>query len=74
VIPPPVLATGFVALDIVYPAGGAPPVEMLGGPCGNLAANLAVLGVPVALLARLGQDEEAARVIDELAAFGVDTR
>jgi fructokinase len=71
---PLVLATGFVALDRIYPAGGAQPVEMAGGPCGNLAANLAVLGVPVALLARLGQDEEAARVIDELAAFGVDTR
>lgn len=73
-IPPPVLATGFVALDIVYPAGGAPPVEMLGGPCGNLAANLALLDVPVALVARLGDDREAARVIEELASFGVDTR
>jgi sugar/nucleoside kinase (ribokinase family) len=70
---PAVLAAGFVALDRIFPWGGAPPVEDLGGPAGNVAANLAVLGTASAVVARLGADREGALVIDALASLGVDT-
>ncbi len=47
--------------------------RVAGGMAGNVAVALARLGVPVRVLGRVGDDEEAAFVLDGLARAGVDT-
>jgi pseudouridine kinase len=68
------LDLGARALRPVRP-GTSNPVEIvtgLGGVARNVAATLGRLGVPVALVSRLGRDEAAETVLAGAAAFGVD--
>jgi fructokinase len=49
-----------------------PDAERLGGAPANVAYHLAVIGRPVALVSRVGDDEPGRRAAAELAAAGVD--
>lgn len=68
---PDILATGFVALDVIWRPHRTDASLAAGGSCGNVAATLASIGHDVALVARLGADAEAAAVIDDLVRAGV---
>ncbi|KTE18373.1 hypothetical protein ATE67_18695 [Sphingopyxis sp. H050] len=68
---PDILATGFVALDVIWRPGRKGASLAAGGSCGNVAATLASFGNDVALVAKLGADAEAAAVIDDLVRAGV---
>ncbi len=44
-----------------------------GGAGGNVAAGLALLGIPTAIIAAVGRDQRGEDLITDLAAYGVDT-
>jgi sugar/nucleoside kinase (ribokinase family) len=78
-----VTVVGDVGLDVVAQVRGdivpgqdtrAGVVVTPGGAGGNTAAWLAAYGVPVSLLARVGDDEAGRTAAAELAAAGVDCR
>ncbi len=77
----PVLVLGSAAIDTVaYPQtpleeGVAVPAHMRtasGGVARNIAENLARLGQPVIFLSAVGRDAAGDRLLEELAALGVD--
>jgi fructokinase len=67
-----VLSTGFSVLDVLRV--GSTTQHRAGGTAGNVAANLAWLGVKSALLARVGDDPAGHRFRNDLAAAGVNVR
>lgn len=79
---PPVVVLGDVLLDRILrvralpPPGGDAAVlaleERPGGAGLNVACALAKLGVPCAVVSRVGRDEAGRRLVDHLAASGVD--
>lgn len=64
---PPIICWGEVLWDR-FPDG-----DRLGGAVANVAWHLAMLGAPVALVTRVGDDEDGREAIRRLAARGVDT-
>jgi fructokinase len=64
---PPIICWGEVLWDR-FPDG-----SVLGGAVANVAWHLAMLGAPVALVTRVGDDEPGRDAIAKLAARGVDT-
>src|SRR5271168_650848 len=53
-----VAGTGLTAVDRIYAAGRAGPLEALGGSCGNVLVSLAMLGHSVTPLVTLGVDPQ----------------
>ena len=78
-----VMVVGQIARDLVLripdvpgPLNTAPVrarLEMLGGKGANQAVGLAQLGVPVALLGVVGDDDVGRRLLDQARSDGVDT-
>ena len=81
---PRVLVVGDVMLDRYCHGSGSPgashpacptkPVDEVPGGAANVAANAAALGAHVMLAGFIGEDDEGARLEDQLAAAGVDCR
>lgn len=67
-----VVGTGFTALDRVVSEDHV-SIETLGGSCGNVLISLAMLGRRVAPVLELGDDDTAARLIEEFLEAGTDT-
>lgn len=68
-----VLATGFVALDVISTPKASGPTAEVGGSCANVACALAALGTSVGIIARVGMDPDGEHVTRELAAKSIDT-
>jgi fructokinase len=64
-----VAGTGFVVLDRIY-VDGQPPVEALGGSCGNILLSLAMLSRNVAPVLSLGDDDVGRSMVAEFATAG----
>jgi fructokinase len=64
------LSTGFTALDIIV--RGDEIWHAAGGTAANVAANLRFLGWEAALAGRVGDDETAVRLSNDLRSAGVD--
>lgn len=78
----PVLVVGAAGVDLVgrldgeIKSGTSNPANIrtsFGGVARNVAENLARLGNPVTLLTAVGDDENGDRLLEEIAATGVDT-
>ena len=68
------VGSGLVTLDIVVDTASPDKyIARSGGSCGNVMAILAYLGWKAHPITRLGQDQAAGIVVDDLAHFGVDT-
>lgn len=70
---PTCVGAGFVALDIIYAKGQAPSF-LAGGSCGNVMTTLSYMGWNTYPVARLGNDAEGRRIIQDMKGWGVDTR
>jgi fructokinase len=66
-----VLSTGYITLDVLI--HGKTIRHAAGGTAGNVAANLAWLGVRSSVAGVVGEDGPGALVIDDLRTAGVDT-
>lgn len=78
---PVCIGSGMVSLDIIYgpvtprrpgSTDGAPDMSA-GGSCGNVLTMLAYLGWHSYPLARLGDDPEASRILEDMKHWGVQT-
>lgn len=69
---PKIVSWGEVLWDRFLDARGAPTSSVLGGAPSNVAWHLALLGSPVALATRVGDDEDGRAATRRLAARGVD--
>lgn len=68
------VGSGLVTLDVVVDAESPDQyVTRSGGSCGNVMNILSYLGWRTYPVTRLGQDQAAQVVLDDLAQFGVDT-
>jgi fructokinase len=65
-----VLAVGYIVLDVVEASGLVR--RSAGGTAGNVAANLAWLGVRAGVLARVGVDPAGEMIVNDLRSEGVD--
>lgn len=70
---PSVLTIGYLVLDVVS-GDGAAQVRSAGGTSGNVAANLAWLGVDVGVVGRIGNDVASEFVVGDLRSQGVGIR
>ncbi len=66
-----VLVVGEALVDVVTVEGG-PAVEHVGGSPLNVAVGLGRLGVPTTFAAQVGDDEHGQRIVEHLAASGVE--
>ena len=66
------MGTGLVALDVIYPPGGAAPHCRAGGSCCNVLSILAWLGWRSCPVARLGDDPDAREIMRDMSRLGVD--
>lgn len=74
VIDPIVLGSGLLALDVLVQEPAKTPVRCAaGGTCGNVLSILSYLGWTAYPAAKLGQNDAAQVVIDDLESFGVCT-
>ena len=72
--PPRLLAAGYLTLDmIVRDLTKGDYWHSAGGTCGNVSIFTSALGVKVSLLARIGKDQRAQRILRDMDAAGVDT-
>ena len=72
--PPRLLAAGYLTLDmIVRDLAKGDYWHSAGGTCGNVSIFTSALGVEVSLLARMGKDQRARRILHYMDAAGVDT-
>ena len=72
---PSCIGSGLIALDVVF--NRAAPDNYIvrsGGSCGNVMSILSYLGWKTLPVAKLGQDDAAAIVLEDLIRFGVDTK
>jgi sugar/nucleoside kinase (ribokinase family) len=68
------IGTGLITLDVVMNGHPTHPLgTWAGGSCGNVLAILAFLGWTTRPIARMGDDTSAAKLMNDLAAWGVDT-
>lgn len=68
------VGTGFVALDVIVNGNPHTPAKLCaGGSCGNVLSILSFLGWNSSPIARLGNNEAAKALCDDLVNFNVDT-
>ena len=72
-INPTCIGTGMVALDAIYGSGKQPPSFLAGGSCGNVLTILASFGWGAFPMARLGNDIEGERIIEDMKKWGTKT-
>ena len=65
-INPTCIGTGLVALDAIYGSGKQTPSFLAGGSCGNVLTILASFEWGVFPMARLGNDVEGDRIIEDM--------
>ena len=72
--PPRLLAAGYLTLDmVVRDFAKGDYWHSAGGTCGNVSIFTSALGVQVSLLARIGKDQRAQRILRDLDDAGVDS-
>ena len=72
--PPRLLTAGYLTLDmVVRDLAKGDYWHSAGGTCGNVSIFTSALGVQVSLLARIGKDQRAQRILRDLNDAGVDT-
>ena len=72
--PPRLLAAGYLTLDmIVRDLANGDYWHSAGGTCGNVSVFTSALGVEVSILAQMGKDQRARRILHYMDAAGVDT-
>ena len=70
---PTCVGTGFIALDIIY-ADKQAPNFLAGGSCGNVLTILSYMGWNAYPIARLGNDVEGRRIIQDMKRWNVRTK
>ncbi len=69
---PVCMGTGLLALDVIYKSDSVRPfVQLAGGSFGNVMSILSFLGWQSYPIARLGDDDAAKIILDDLNSFGV---
>ena len=72
--PPRLLAAGYLTLDmVVRDLAKGDYWHSAGGTCGNVSIFTSALGVEVSLLAQIGKDRRAQRILRDMDAARVDT-
>lgn len=71
---PVCVGSGLIALDVIYRDRSAKPNFLAGGSCGNVLAILSYLGWDSYPIARLGDDVEGRRIIEDMKKWGVKTK
>lgn len=70
-LPPAVIGTGLVALDLIFTTDVRPPVVRAGGTCGNVLSILSYMGWASHPIARLGADPAASLIKRDLRRWDV---
>ncbi len=65
---------GLIALDVIYDKSAKRPKFLAGGSCGNVLTILSYLGWKSYPVARLGNDHEGSRILEDMFKWGVNTR
>lgn len=74
-VPDPIcIGSGLIALDVIYKDHDAEPDFLAGGSCGNVLAILSYFGWNSFPIARLGDDVEGSRIIEDMKKWGVKTK
>ena len=71
---PVCVGSGFVVLDVIYGDTSKTPMFFAGGSCCNVLTILSYLGWNSFPLARLGEDPEGDKIIDDMEMWGVQSR
>jgi len=68
------VGSGLVTLDVIYKNDTAKPIFLAGGSCGNVLTILSYLGWDSYPIARLGDDPEGNRIIEDMKKWKVKTK
>lgn len=71
--PPICIGAGLIALDVIY-ATDKKPIFLAGGSCGNVLTILSYLGWKSLPIARLGNDVEGKRIVEDMKRWSVKTK
>jgi len=71
---PVCVGTGLVTLDVIYNDNNSKPNFLAGGSCGNVLTILSYFGWKSFPIARLGNDSEGKRIIEDMKKWGVKTK
>ena len=70
---PACVGSGLVTLDVICGEGGGRPGFFAGGSCGNVLTILSYLGWDSYPIARLGDDPEGDRIVEDMGRWGART-
>lgn len=70
---PTCMGSGLVALDIIYEKSRNSPKFLAGGSCGNVLTILSYFGWNSYPMARLGNDQEGNRIVEDMKRWNVRT-
>jgi len=68
------LGSGLIALDVIYDNKKTKPNFLAGGSCGNVLTILSYLDWQSYPIARLGNDPEGKRIIEDMKKWKVNTK
>lgn len=71
--PPVCVGAGLVVLDAIYEAGSKTPAFLAGGSCANVLTILSYLGWDSYPVARIGDDPEGGRLLEDMESWGART-
>lgn len=71
---PTCVGMGLIALDAIYAESSKRPRFLAGGSCGNVLTILSYLGWKSYPIARLGNDHEGSRILEDMMKWGVNTK
>jgi len=71
---PVCIGSGLIALDVIYDNTKTSPSFLAGGSCGNVLTILSYLGWESYPIARLGDDLEGDRILEDMKKWGVKTK
>jgi fructokinase len=67
------MGSGLVALDVIYEKAKNNPKFLAGGSCGNVLTILSYFGWNSYPVARLGNDQEGNRIMEDMKRWNVKT-